>query len=65
MEDFGFPPAFPPEVDEAEVEDKHADAGVIKDKAKGKKVRLIYVCAANLGSLFPSAHEDKRPHFCK
>ncbi|KAH3839433.1 leucine--tRNA ligase, cytoplasmic-like [Dreissena polymorpha] len=38
MEDFGFPPQFPPEEEgQVKVEDKEV---VIKDKAKGKKTKL-------------------------
>ena len=40
MEDFGFPPNFPTEPEEKEEEEK-AEAGVIQDKAKGKKVSLL------------------------
>lgn len=36
MADFGYPPQFPPEEEEARPDDKEVEVG--KDKSKGKKV---------------------------
>ena len=38
MEDFGFPPVFPAEVEGEQPVAQQQDTDVIKDKAKGKKV---------------------------
>ena len=46
MEDFGFPPNFPVETEPATEgkEPASQSGGEIKDKAKGKKVRVNFVC---------------------
>ena len=45
MEDFGFPPNFPVETEPATEgkEPANQSGGEIKDKAKGKKVRVNFV----------------------
>lgn len=40
MELYGNPPQFPDEEEEEKVEPKTSDEIIIKDKAKGKKVRI-------------------------
>jgi hypothetical protein len=39
MSDYGYPPDFPPEEEEVQEEEKEI---TIKDKSKGKKVRMCY-----------------------
>ena len=38
MEEFGCPPVFPEEPEDVPEKPEEREAGVIKDKAKGKKV---------------------------
>ena len=41
MEDFGFPPKFPEEVETVEIDTSSRDDPVIKDKSKGKKSKAV------------------------
>ena len=47
MEDFGFPPNFPEEVENVEIDTSSRDDPIIKDKSKGKKSKAV----AKTGSL--------------
>ena len=41
MEDFGFPPNFPEEVENVEIDTSSRDDPIIKDKSKGKKSKAV------------------------
>ena len=41
MEDFGFPPNFPEEVETVEIDTSSRDDPIIKDKSKGKKSKAV------------------------
>lgn len=47
MELYGYPPQFPEEDEEEEEQKKTSDEIIIKDKAKGKKVKVLCVLWGN------------------
>ena len=57
MEDFGFPPVFPEDVEVSQTSSSDSDP-VVKDKAKGKKVgtdlKIITFCGNCLWKLIKS-----------